>query len=304
MKETIRKTLETKFNSPFESVVAAHKQLFSEKGKIEKIIEIEEKNVSKSKDGTEEKVERTLYKRPSKHLKGKDNCMVVKQTNILNKRSKTLKVESRNTNFTDEIEIIDSSTFTVDPENSQCTLLQQEYCIHLYSLKFGISSTKVQEKHEKTIKKFYDLIKEEIQHLPSLESREMGNPLDAKPTTDEKDIDTEIQTESNRDDGRDDKSTQTERDWLEIKTALETILERSEMKQTNDINEAKQDLLRELAKLKDDFNEKQAEAFRNVEGVIEGLKNGVTASIIFTIRYMYVTTINEISFLFTALFFH
>ena len=47
----------------------AHKQLFSEKGKIEKIIEIEEKNVSKSKDGTEEKVERTLYKRPSKHLK-------------------------------------------------------------------------------------------------------------------------------------------------------------------------------------------------------------------------------------------
>lgn len=46
--------------------------------------------------------------------------------------------------------------------------------------------------------------------------------------------------------------------------------------------------------------EKQTDAFSRVEGVIDGLKKSITASItasiIFTIRYMYVTTINEISF--------
>ena len=49
-------------------IFQAHRILFLEKGKIPKLEKIEVRNVSESKNGTEQEEERTLYMQPSKHL--------------------------------------------------------------------------------------------------------------------------------------------------------------------------------------------------------------------------------------------
>nr|XP_022308213.1 uncharacterized protein LOC111114221 [Crassostrea virginica] len=179
------------FEYPFEVVTAANEARYSEQGKIPSLIEHSIISDIEMEDGAIRVMERkclleipSLMKKFSKEVSKHAEFI---QKNTMDRRSRTLVIESHNTNFTDRISIKETCTFSVAPGHSEWTQFEQHVTFKLQASKIpglvvgkieNIVMDKYRASSDKSVKAINNIIKEGIEPFPTWHPRDIATTIE------------------------------------------------------------------------------------------------------------------------------
>uniref|UniRef100_A0A8C7X1G2 SEC14 like lipid binding 1 n=1 Tax=Oryzias sinensis TaxID=183150 RepID=A0A8C7X1G2_9TELE len=132
------------YKHPFELVMAAYERRFPTCHLIPMFVGSEVVNEEVSEDGSVHRVERRCAldvdaPRLLKRIAGVDH-VYFNQKNTLNKRERTLHIESRNESFSNRVVVHETCCYSVHPENEDWTCFEQTASLDIKSF-FGFEST-------------------------------------------------------------------------------------------------------------------------------------------------------------------
>ncbi|XP_008303806.1 SEC14-like protein 1 [Stegastes partitus] len=132
------------YKRPFELVMAAYVRRFPKCGLIPVFVDSEIINQSQSEDGSVVVTERRCTidieaPRLLKRIAGVD-YLYFKQKNTLNRSNRTLHIQVHNETFSNRVNVRESCSYTVHPENEDWTCFEQSASLDIKSF-FGFEST-------------------------------------------------------------------------------------------------------------------------------------------------------------------
>uniref|UniRef100_A0A3P9MB97 SEC14 like lipid binding 1 n=1 Tax=Oryzias latipes TaxID=8090 RepID=A0A3P9MB97_ORYLA len=132
------------YKHPFELVMAAYERRFPTCHLIPMFVASEVVNEEVSEDGSVHRVERRCAldvdaPRLLKRIAGVDH-VYFNQKNTLNRRERTLHIESRNESFSNRVVVHETCCYSVHPENEDWTCFEQTASLDIKSF-FGFEST-------------------------------------------------------------------------------------------------------------------------------------------------------------------